>query len=425
MAPMPVRRRPILVPGLVLGLALALGAAAPTDGRSEDARPNIVLVLADDVGVECLRSYGGRSYETPRLDALAGSGTRFAHCYANPKCGPSRQALLTGRYAFRMGEERDLLPDSVTIGQRMRDAGYVTAMAGKWQMALLRDEPDHLRRYGFDESAVWGSREGPRYWSPLIYRDGKVMDGTARQFGPDLFAGFVSEFIERHAAERFFVYYAMVLAHPRVRGEPMTPPGRPGYETHAARIGQIDRIVGEIVDTLERLGLRERTLVLFTADNGSPAGAVSMVGEREVRGGKGDLSDPGTHVPLLASWPGTVPAGTVRQDLVDLTDFAPTLLELAGRDLDGQGLDGHSFVGALRGAPGEARTWTFAEWNGEYFTRDRRWKLYGDGRLFDMLVDPEERHPLPTDAEPSAEAARARLAGAAAGLLEGKEIRGR
>lgn len=140
-------------------------------------RPNILLIMADDLGYECLGAYGGRSYETPHLDVLAESGMRFDDCFSTPKCSPSRVTILTGRYTVRTTMKWGHIPqDEVTFGHVLQRTGYATALAGKWQLGRIVDDPHRVQRFGFQQSAVWAWHEGPRYWQPMIYRNDKVME---------------------------------------------------------------------------------------------------------------------------------------------------------------------------------------------------------------------------------------------------------
>jgi len=397
--------------------------------------------MADDVGREVLGCYGGTSYKTPHLDALAADGLRFQHCYSMPVCHPSRLALMTGRYPFRSPAGWGGWPKGArTFAHVLKDAGYATAVAGKWQLTLMKREPDHARQLGFDESALFGWHEGPRYHNPLIYRNGKIWTDVRKPdvYGPDVYTEFLIDFMTRHKDRPFVAYYSMALCHEIADDfKPVPPPAPDGhYLTFKEMVADMDRMVGRLVAALERLGLREKTLILFITDNGSPGkyltGAterggkvarshepvMSMMDGRQVRGGKGKMTDDGTRVPLIANWPGTVPAGRVTDDLIDFSDFLPTLAEVAGAALpEGVYLDGRSFAEQLRGRPGKPRDWVFCEHKGKRWVRTRRWKLYDNGRLFDMQRDPTERRPIKPDREDTeAAAARQQLGRALAGL---------
>ncbi len=395
----------LLLGGAVLTLAAC--SKAPPPARAAPLGPNIVVFLADDLGHECLASYGGTSYSTPRLEELARGGMRFERCFAMPMCHPSRIALLTGRYPFRTHARWGTLPESeVTFGHVLENAGYATALAGKWQMALLRNDPNHVAKAGFQTSSTWGWHEGAVYQNAVIYVDGVVRPDLAERYSPDVHTDFLIDFMAKPRGGPFLAYYPMNLPHlSAVAADDATLPRYPEL------VAELDRQVGRVLDALDGLGKRRDTLVLFTADNGTPSGVVSKLGEREIAGGKSQLSDAGTHVPLLASWPGVVPAGAVCPDLVDVSDFMPTLAEIAGAALPaGVELDGRSFAPQLRGRPGQPRAWVYCGWARRSFLRDDAWKLINSGELYDMTRDPDERRPIgPGQDTPESAAARAQL----------------
>ncbi len=403
----------VLLYGLSLGPALAQSDDSETDPATAP-RPNIVFIMADDLGEEIIGAYGGQSFDTPNIDALAENGTRFTHAFSTPVCSPSRTTILTGRYLFRYPHEWGHLPaDEITFGNVMRDAGYATAAAGKWQMGLLKDKPLQPRKEGFNRYSFWAWHEGPRYYDPLIWEDGKLLDDTIdHRYGPDVYADFLIDHIERNRKEhqRFFAYFPLTLPHlAKTDGPYEEPPGPDGdYQTYGELVDQMDRIVGRIVRTLERLGLREQTLILFTGDNGTPENVTAKLNGRTVQGGKGQLTNAGTHVPLIASWPGHVPSGKVSNALIDFTDFLPTFADLAGAPLpQTRTIDGVSFVPQLLGSDEQHRSWIYTEWKDERWARMRNWKLYGTGELYHVAEDAQEQHPIAPD-EDSERAASAR-----------------
>jgi len=379
--------------------------------------PNIVLILADDLGYECLGANGGKSYRTPRLDALAAGGMRFEHCYSQPLCTPSRVQLMTGRYNQRNYIRFGLLdPQDTTFGQVFRRAGYATCIAGKWQLGGGLDAP---HKAGFDEYCLWqltlrGKNLASRYPNPTLEQNGKILNDLGGKYGPDVVCDFVADFIARHKDKPFFVYYPMILPHYPHEPTPDSAdwdPKAPGLDVEhkqgpvryfADMVAYMDKLVGRVEDALEKNGLRDNTLILFTGDNGTHRGIASEVRNGSVIGGKGSMTDAGTHVPLVANWPGTVPSGKVSDDLVDFSDFVPTLCDVCGiekpTDLS---LDGRSFAPQLRGQPGRPREWVYCWYEREgrrdrarQFVRTKRCKLYGDGRFYDVAADPLEQQPL-------------------------------
>ena len=363
--------------------ALGLGAgcvALPLRGtygspppKASRKKPNIVFIMADDIGTEVLGCYGGTSYKTPNLDKLAETGMRFTHCYSSPVCAPSRVKLMTGRYGFRNYKKwGHIPPEEITFGHVLQSAGYATALAGKWQMILQKKDPDHVTKRGFQQNCVFGWHEGPRYYKPLIYQNGKIRTDVEDKYGPDVYCDFLIDFMKQNRKKPFLAYFSMTVAHAISNDlQPPPPVGPLGrYKSYKELAEYMDILVGRIVKALDNLNLRQDTVILFTTDNGTPRKFIaryengkyveepifSKVGDKVVIGGKGKLTDAGTHVPLIANWPGTTPAGKVSNDLVDFSDFMPTFAELAGAKLPaGVTIDGRSFAPQIKGKKGNPR----------------------------------------------------------------------
>jgi len=420
----------------LLSLVL-LGALAGSADAAE--RPNIVLIMADDMGYECVAANGGESYETPHLDRLAEQGMRFEHCYAQPICTPSRVKIMTGMHNSRNYTRFGHLDEEAyTFGNLLREAGYATCVVGKWQLEGGFDAP---HRFGFDEYCLWQLTRRPnRYPNPGLEINGEEKDFKDGEYGPDIVAEYACDFIERHADgdEPFFVYYPMILPHwpfePTPDSEEWDPTFRRGDDSEKSRKGwrewgdrffpdmvrYTDKLVGRIVSKLEEQGVREDTLVIFTGDNGTAQSVTSVLNGREVEGGKGKMTDAGMRVPMIASWPGTTPAGRVDADLVDFSDYFPTLAEVAGAEMpEGLNVDGRSFAGELRGRETNRREWIYcwyfrdgkvnpdSKWDNGEFARTRRYKLYKDGRFYNISEDVQEQDPLKDD-ELTPEARRVR-----------------
>ncbi len=416
----------------------AVGVALPSCSSEAAERPNVVLILADDLGYECLGTNGGTSYRTPFLDGLATTGLRFANAYCTPLCTPSRVQLMSGQYPFRTGWVENLTdlprparyvdPALIDMAVDFKRAGYATAVAGKWQMAYFAQHPDHATRAGFDEHCLWtwdykGLRESyRRYWKPAIWLNGRLHGEVHRDesYGPDVFCGFLVDFVRRHRKVPFFAYYPMVLPHRPYQHTPDSKPpaGEDSGEwdeqaRFAEMVAYLDKLVQRLVQTLDELALRERTLVLFTSDNGTPQEITSWIrsptGDVAVPGGKGQLTRAGAHVPLIANWPGTSEPGSVSEDLTDSTDFRASFAELTGAQVRSH-LDGHSLLPVLRGEGPGRRRWVYIQMGDARAARDLRWKLFADGRLFDLASDPLEQSPLaPGEGGDAARDARARL----------------
>lgn len=399
----------------------ALAAPAP--------RPrNVVLIMADDVGYECFGAYGSRQYRTPVIDRLAGSGVKFTHCHSTPLCTPSRVALMTGKSNVRnYADFGVLLPDQYTFADLFRKAGYATAIAGKWQLhgsAHVQGLPPGDA--GFDTYCLWNTpiTQRSRYWNPSLDLNGKLKPVREGDFGPDIFTSFLLDFIERNRNRPFFAYYPMALVHSPFVPTPDSANRKStdGQKNFEDMVAYMDKLVGRITGALDRLGLRQDTIVIFTSDNGSDHSLRSRLGDRIIRGGKGETTDAATHVPLIVDAPGHIRGGRVVEDLIHFADFLPTLADIAGAKLPEKlNIDGRSFWPQLLGQKGNPREWHFTyyfprpyaeRFNNPYqhpevrYARDHRYKLYGDGRMFDVTADPEEQRPLETG---EAAAARRKL----------------
>ena len=403
-------------------------------------RPNIVLIMSDDLGYEAIGANGGTSYATPVLDGMAAAGIRFESAHVQPLCTPTRVQLMTGKYNFRNYIGFGLIaPDEVTFGHLFSDAGYRTCIAGKWQlhsynppdeMPEARSTGQRIEDAGFDEFCVWHAHhteeKGSRYKSPVVYENGVFRENMEGEYGEDIFADYIIDFMERNRDGPFFVYFPMALTHRPLEPTPdspefddFVPPSNLtlGAGTWAeledwdddARfykdmVEYHDKVIGRVNAKLEELGIAEDTLVIYVGDNGSPAEVCSIMhSHTEVCGGKGLTVDRGTHVPLICSWPGTIPSGAVTTDLIDASDFLPTILEAAEiTPPEDYFIDGRSFLPQLKGETGNPRDWIyfhFEPMSGRVhrfarFVRDHRWKLYDDGRLFDLNADPEEENAI-------------------------------
>lgn len=392
---------------------------------AEDVRlPNIVLIMADDMGYECVGANGGTSYATPHIDRLAETGIRFEHCYSNPACTPSRVQIMTGRYnSYNYTRFAQLKRGATTFAHLLKDAGYATCIAGKWQLGQTRDAPQH---FGFQESLLWqhtrsnfsnATKTDTRYENPQLERNGVKEDYHKGEFGPDLMVDFIGEFIEAHKAEPFLVYYPMLLPHspfvPNPDSEDWNPrsPGAkrgsmdPAYFDDMVRY--TDKMVGRVMAQIEAAGLTDQTYIFFTTDNGSLGNTESQLHGKGVRGGKGQTTNAGTHVPLVVTGPG-VGQGMVSNDLVDFTDFLSTFCEIAGvTPRPAEKFNGRSFLPQLKGESSGSRDFIY-NWyqipnfmkqrypdiQDMSFARNQRYKLYRSGAFYDLKHDVLEQNPL-------------------------------
>lgn len=388
-------------------------------------RPNILLILADDLGFECLGCYGGKSYRTPALDKMAAGGVRFTHAFAQPLCTPTRMQLMTGKSNFRNWKAFGIMdPKERTFGHLFRENGYRTAIAGKWQFWSYnppdfepewRGKGQRIEDAGFEEYSVWHAAhtedKGSRYGDPTYYENGKLYKNQKDRYGDDISADFLLRFIDQQKAGPWFAYFPLALTH-----APFTPTPRSADWNTDKRLkndtkyfkDQVEYMDGIIGRMLPRLP--DNTLVLFFGDNGTLNTIRTTLHrngrDEQFQGGKGDTTEAGMRVPLIAWWKGKPDVGRVNGDLIDSCDFLPTICEAAGISAKSMGaIDGRSFLPQIRGEKGHPREWIYSwydprpghdkeRWtHTERFVFDQRWKLYEDGRMYDWAADPRETTP--------------------------------
>lgn len=395
---------------ITTALLIAMQLAIPTQLRAtENPRPNIVLIMVDDFGFECVTANGGQSYRTPNIDQLAATGVRFENCHVQPLCTPTRVQLMTGRYNIRNYLEfGTLIRSATTFGHLLREAGYATAVCGKWQLGREQDSPQH---FGFEESCLWQqTRRPPRYANPGLEYNGVEKDFNSGEYGPELVNNFALDFITQHREQPFFLYYPMILTHDPFQPTPDSSDWDPktsderslnDVKHFADMTAFTDKMVGRVVSKLDELQLRENTLLIFLGDNGTLRTVTSRFNGTDFQGGKGRTTHRGTHVPCIANWPAVMQQGCVSGDLISSTDFLPTLCEAAHIAVP-EDADGVSFLPQLRGDPGTPREWLYT-W---YSPRQRadmtvaecafnhQFKLYRTGEFFDLAADPDEKKPL-------------------------------
>ena len=398
-------------------------APTPTGSLPRD-KPNIILICADDLGIEALKAYGGHGVQTPHLDKLADNGMLFTHCFANPACSPSRVEIMTGTYPGFTGvthvlskwdDNTYLDPTKFnSFANQLKKAGYATAIAGKWNVSWL-ERNDTVKAFGFDEHCLWqmydrnGSKRS-RYYKPHFRMNGRIEDESiAKQFGPDVLADFMIDFMKRKKGEPFLVYYPALLVHTpyiRVPGGQATSAvpdseQKNGPECFAEMVEYLDKNVGRLVNTVDELGISNKTIVIFCADNGTHGPVTSVWGENRTRikGGKMTMTDRGSRVPLIVSWPQTITPGTRCDDLVELADFLPTFLQIASAPKPVQHIHGQSFLPQLLGKEAPPRQWVHIEYKNNRQIRTREWIYTRKGNLtrVNALGHPENRPEKPSD----------------------------
>ena len=426
---------------LALSRPLAPGAVDSRGGRP----PNIVLVVADDLGYAELGSYGQKRIRTPHLDRLAAEGLRFTDFYAgSPVCAPSRYVLMTGLHGGHayLRDNREVqsegqwpIPDStVTIAELLRERGYATGAFGKWGLGFVGSEGDPNRQ-GFDLFYGYNcQRQAHNFYPTHLWRNDRkeLLEGnhrgvTGRQYSHDLIEAEALRFVREHRDRPFFLFVPFTIPHlalqvpedslAEYRGQWEDPPydGKNGYLPHpnpraayAAMVTRMDRSVGRLMETLRQAGLDRQTIVLFTSDNGptydrlggSDSDFFQSAGV--FRGYKGSVYEGGIRVPLIARWPGRIKAGRTSALPAAFYDLLPTLVEIAGGQIP-QPVDGISLVPTLIGRGTQPRhkflVWDFNGYGGQQAVRYGDWKgvrrdISKGNRaleLYNLRRDPRER----------------------------------
>jgi len=425
--------RTLLLCLCVVGLlvpATALGAAQ---------RPNFVLILADDLGWADLGCYGSKYHKTPHLDRLAAAGVLFTNAYAAcPVCSPTRAALMTGQYPARLNltdwlpgrpdrsDQKLLRPvitkelpaSEITLAAALQKAGYATGMIGKWHLGGKGAGPEQR---GFQVNIAGDQAGSPRsYFAPFKGADGRFMPGLENapegEYLTDRLAAEAEKFLETNRDRPFFLYLPHYAVHIPMKAKPdlvakyqAGPPGQQGNPVYAAMLESLDNAVGRVLKKLEDLNIAERTIVLFTSDNG---GLSVLEGPNTpptinapLREGKGYLYEGGIRVPLLVRWPGVANPGAHNTTPVSSIDFLPTLLEACGVKSDMK-VDGVSLVSTIKGQPlkRDALFWHYPHYSNQggkpgAAVRAGDHKLiefYENGRreLYDLKKDPGESRNL-------------------------------
>jgi len=369
-----------------------------------DERPGVILIMVDDMGRDRVSCYGAE-HQTPNIDRLASQGVRYETAWCTPIGPPACVTLLTGQYPFRHGWTRhDDVPRQggeglswkkfTTVARVLRDAGYATAIGGQWQVNHPGQQAQALGEHGFDEHCVWTGVEAPGPITEKRYREGRIMTNGRRHTasdGQDTVNSFLIDFIRRRKDGPFFVYYSLRLTHGPHTTTPRNNANAPEDKAalYAENVARVDQFVGRLVAAVDKAGLRDNTLIVFTSDNGSATAGI-LNGQPDSTG-KGRLADHGVHVPFIVRAPFLTPGGRVSGDLVDFTDFYPTLLELAKAERpDHVILDGKSFVASLRGSedPFEKRNWIYSQLDEVRMVRDWHYVLDSQGNFHDLLKDP-------------------------------------
>jgi len=384
-------------------IALAIGVISSLTTNVAAAKPNIIVIVGDDMGYADLGVHGCQDIPTPHLDALANAGVRFTNGYVSgPYCSPTRAGLLTGRYQTRFGHEfnpggdgpdtpKGLPLSEKTIADRLKAAGYKTGLVGKWH---LGNTPEYrpLKR-GFDE--FFGFLAGARsYWpnqgAPILRGDKPVDE---QEYLTDAFGREAVDFVERHRESPFFLYLAFNAVHTPMhatddRLKKFASIADPKRRTYAAMMSAMDDAIGDVLAKVKESGLEDNTLVFFISDNGGPMLKGTTVNgsiNSPLRGSKRTTLEGGVRVPFFVKWPGKVPAGKTFEKPAIQLDFLPTALAAAGveasPDWKLEGVDLLPYLTAAKSdAPHDALYWRFGQ---QMAIRQGDWKLV----KYDPVVD--------------------------------------
>lgn len=424
----------------LLGTSL-LATLALTSRGATDTKPNILFIMLDDLGKEWISSYGAEDIKTPHVDRLAETGLQFDNFYVMPQCTPTRLTFLTGQYPFRHGwvNHWDVprwgggahydFKRNPCIAKTMKQAGYKTAVAGKWQINDFRVQPEVMKEMGFDDYCMWTGFEAKnppsaeRYWDPYVHtqQGSRTLKG---EYGDEVFTDFLIDFMKKHKEEPMFLYFPMCLPHGPLVSTPSEPEVKGKLDRHKAMVRYADELTGRLVAALDELKIRERTIIVWTTDNGTSGGITGTLDGRKVRGGKASTREAGVCVPMIVNCPGRIPAGKRSQALMTIADFLPTFAAIGGGSpADEFTYDGKDCAKALLGqSETSPHSWILAMGGknqakltdkgveNAYVYRDRvlrteRFKLFVDTsgkpmRLVDLVNDPEEKSNLMDSKEP-------------------------
>jgi arylsulfatase A len=413
---------------LLLGSCVKVEDTPLASGSQENLtgtfnKMNIILILADDVGFEVPQVDGGRSYSTPNINKLASQGIRFINTFSTPLCSPSRFELLTGKYNFRnYGVWGVMDTTNRTIANMLRDAGYNTLVAGKWQL----DGGDaSIHALGFNDYMVFNPfansniGNGSRYKNPTLYQFGKLLnkDSMNGKYGDDVVVNYINNWIDTSKNKRrpMFIYYPVMLCHAPFSPTPEDPEFATWEPAHnnsdpsffPSMAEYMDEKIGQVVDHVTAAGLANNTIIIYVGDNGTDDKIFSLFKNKTIQGGKSYPWFTGTKQEMIVSAPGLIAPNQINSNLVDFTDFLPTFADIAGvpKPTTYGKLDGVSFYPNLVGQVGTPRGWVFCHYDqneqGEGRHPIQRWinnrvyKLYDTtGMFYNIKTDAYELHPL-------------------------------
>ena len=381
------------------------------------SKPNVILIMADDIGYEALSINGANDIRTPVLDSLARNGINFKNAYSQPLCTPSRVKIMTGKPNYENYEYFTYLnPKEKTFGNLFQDNGYKTLVAGKWQLNGVQfklDDYTDLKRpytFGFDSYMLWWLAErGSRFANPVLVNNEKKIDTSIDDYGPEIVSDYIVEFINEHSNSPFFIYYPMMLVH-----DPFLPtPNSKDWENEQNRLNSnnpeyfpemvsyMDSTVGKIINALKNNNIDDNTIIILLGDNGTDRKVFTKNNNVLVKGSKGLTNKFGTNVPLIISWSKLKKMKNEQTPLVDLIDFYSTFEDLL--DVEKKTSNGVSLLPLLLGENFDERkyitTYYNPMWGSLYknravYIQNKKYKLYKSGSFYNYQLDPEEKFPL-------------------------------
>jgi len=380
-------------------------------------RPNVILIMADDLGYETL-GINGSNYDTPVLDSLALNGINFTNAFSQPLCTPSRVKIMTGKPNYINYEYFTFLnPNEKTFGNLFKDNGYRTALVGKWQLNGvqfdLKNNQDLNRPYnfGFDEYCLWWLNErGSRFANPYIIENGKKLQLNIDDYGPDIYTNYIINFIDKNKENPFFIYYPMALVHDPFQP---TPNSKDWVDQNKRQKGNkviyfsemvnyMDTVVGRIVNSLKKNNL-DNTILIFIGDNGTDTRVVTLNNGKKIRGAKGSTIKYSSNVPLIINWKKELKNNFQSDVLIDLTDFYSTFEDILDKKIKQS--FGKSLLPLILKKDYEERKILITYYNPMWgnsnpkikrgvYAQTKKYKLYKNGKFYNYSNDLLERSPL-------------------------------
>ena len=387
-----------------------------TQSNINHDKPNVILIMADDLGYEALGINGADEYNTPVLDSLALNGINFNHAYSQPLCTPTRVKIMTGKPNYVNYEFFTYLnPNQKTFGNLFQENGYITALAGKWQLNGVQYDLDNNQdlnrphKFGFDQYCLWWLRErGDRFANPNIVQNGEKLKKDINDYGPDIFTDFIVDFIDKNKDDPFFIYYPMALVHDPFLPTPDSDDwtdlekrnkgNKPIY--FSDMLTYMDKIVGRISNALDKNKL-DNTILIFIGDNGTDTKVVTLNKGTEIRGAKGSTIKYASNVPMIVNWKSQIKKGFESDAMIDFTDFYATFEDIL--NTESKKSYGKSILPLITNNDYSERDvlityydpiWGTGGLGRGVYAQNKEYKLYKNGNFFNFSNDLYEKRPI-------------------------------